>query len=56
MLTVRYRATDGEGTFTLLDSQPCRLLPRLDTGGWLALARPRLSPGKKRQASLDALT
>jgi len=29
---------------------------RLDTGGWLALARPGLSPGKKRQASLDALT
>jgi hypothetical protein len=23
-----FRATDGRGTFTLLDSQPCRLLPR----------------------------
>ena len=29
---------------------------RLDTGGWLILTRPGLSPGKKRQASLDALT
>jgi hypothetical protein len=28
----------------------------LDTGGWLALTRPGLSPGKKRQASLGALT
>ena len=27
MLTVRFRATDGRGTFTLQDSQPCRLLP-----------------------------
>ena len=27
MLAVRYRATDGRGTCTLLDSQPCRLLP-----------------------------
>ena len=27
----------------------------LDTGGWLALTRPGLSPGKKRQASLGAL-
>jgi hypothetical protein len=27
-----------------------------DTGGWLILTRPGLSPGKKRQASLDALT
>lgn len=29
---------------------------RLDTGGWLILTQPGLSPGKKRQASLDALT
>ena len=29
---------------------------RLDTGGWLALARQGLSPRKKRQASLDAPT
>jgi len=28
MLTVRYRATDGRRTFTLPDSQPCRLLPQ----------------------------
>ena len=28
----------------------------LDTGGWLALARPGLSPGKMRQASLGAIT
>jgi hypothetical protein len=28
----------------------------LDTGGWLALTRPGLAPGKKRQASLGALT
>src|ERR1035437_10067776 len=27
MLTVRIQAIDGVGTFTLLDSQPCRLLP-----------------------------
>ena len=27
ILSVRYRATDGRGTCTLLDSQPCRLLP-----------------------------
>jgi len=27
----------------------------LDTGGWLALTRPGLAPGKKRQASLGAL-
>ena len=27
MLAVRYRATDGRETFTLLDSQPCRPLP-----------------------------
>ena len=26
ILTVRFRATDGRGTFTLQDSQPCRLL------------------------------
>jgi len=26
MLTVRFRATDGRGTLTLQDSQPCRLL------------------------------
>ena len=25
-------------------------------GGWLVLTQPGLSPGKKRQASLDALT
>jgi len=29
---------------------------RLDRGGWLALAPQGLSPCKKRQASLDALT
>jgi hypothetical protein len=29
---------------------------RLDTGGWLALTRPGLSPGKHRQASLGAIT
>jgi len=29
---------------------------RLDTGGWLVLTRQGLSPCKKRQASLDALT
>ena len=29
---------------------------RLDTGGWLALTQRGLSPRKKRQASLDALT
>ncbi len=29
---------------------------RLDTGGWLALTRPGLSPGKIRQASLGAIT
>ena len=43
----------------------CRRIPhgyrsasraRLDTGGWLALARQGLSPCKKRQASLDAPT
>ena len=28
----------------------------LDTGGWLALARPGLSPGKMRQAFLGAIT
>ncbi len=28
----------------------------LDTGGWLALARPGLSPGKMRQAYLGAIT
>ena len=28
----------------------------LDTGGWLALARPGLSPGKMRQAYLGAVT
>jgi hypothetical protein len=28
----------------------------LDTGGWLVLTRPGLAPGKKRQASLGALT
>ncbi len=28
----------------------------LDTGGWLALTRPGLSPGKKHQASLGAPT
>ena len=28
----------------------------LDTGGWLALTRPGLSPGKMRQAYLGAIT
>ena len=28
----------------------------LDTGGWLALTRQGLSPGKHRQASLGAIT
>jgi hypothetical protein len=28
----------------------------LDTGGWLALSRPGLSPGKMRQACLGAIT
>ncbi|MGB4782710.1 hypothetical protein, partial [Candidatus Methylomirabilis sp.] len=28
----------------------------LDTGGWLALSRPGLSPGKMRQAYLGATT
>jgi len=28
----------------------------LDTGGWLALSRPGLSPGKMRQAYLGAIT
>ena len=28
----------------------------LDTGGWLALARPGLSPSKMRQAYLGAIT
>ena len=28
----------------------------LDTGGWLALPRPGLSPGKMRQAYLGAIT
>ena len=49
----------------LLFTHPAGLKPRhersasrarLDTGGWLILTRPGLSPGKKRQASLDALT
>jgi hypothetical protein len=35
MLTVRYRATDGRGTSTLLDSQPCRLLPERKAKGGL---------------------
>ena len=30
--------------------------PRLDTGGWLALTRRGLSPRKRRQASLGAIT
>jgi hypothetical protein len=30
MLTVRRQVIDGTGTFTLLDSQPCRLLRHLD--------------------------
>jgi hypothetical protein len=122
MLTVRSRATDGRGTFTLRDSQPCRLLRFQDVNtvavciyafyeaeiasgwcghpsglqdslctlhlccsrwlqypfqgvairqrrntryGWVVSPyerssmippRPGLSPGKKRQASLGALT
>ena len=31
MLTVRIQAIDGVGTYTLLDSQPCRLLPNHST-------------------------
>ncbi|MFY9975539.1 MAG: hypothetical protein WAK53_14865, partial [Chromatiaceae bacterium] len=30
--------------------------PTLDTGGWLTLARPGLPPGKRRRASLGAIT
>ena len=30
--------------------------PTLDTGGWLALTRPGLSPGKRRRALLGATT
>jgi hypothetical protein len=28
MLTIRFQATDGVGTYTPQDSQPCRLLQR----------------------------
>ncbi len=31
-------------------------LATLNTGGWLALTRPGLAPGKKRQSSLGAIT
>ena len=30
--------------------------PTLDTGGWLTLTRPGLSPGKRRRAPLGAIT
>jgi hypothetical protein len=30
--------------------------PTLDTGGWLALTRPGLSPGKRRRALLGVIT
>src|SRR5262245_17020278 len=52
MLTVRIQAIDGTGTFTLLDSQPCRLLT------WLhghyptsALLRTRPPPSRLRPLS-----
>lgn len=34
------------------ESPPSAMDATLDTGGWLALTRPGLSPGKIRQASL----
>lgn len=43
MLTVRIQAIDGTGTFTLSDSQPCRLLTFLH-GGSLVERLPMLHP------------
>jgi hypothetical protein len=47
-------------SFTLLPLLGCRQNSARgatrDTGGWLALTQPGLAPGKKRQASLSALT
>src|ERR1700745_3383852 len=50
MLAVRIQAIDGTGTFTLSDSQPCRLLlsrhPAIRTTGRLTLAPAGLSPAE----------
>lgn len=43
----------SHGSFGLGASSPCATL---GTGGWLGLSRPGLPPGKRRQASLGALT
>jgi hypothetical protein len=46
MLTVRIQVIDGTGTFTLSDSQPCRLLtlPRLLSLNGGAIDRPKNVP------------
>src|SRR5215469_8781666 len=56
MLTVRIQAIDGTRTFTLSDSQPCRLLTFLVTA-WvqqMAVLRERIRQLEKRIAELAA--
>src|SRR5271169_4629441 len=48
MLTVRVQVIDGTGTFTLSDSQPCRLLTLPIGVTFSGLASSRTSPTKRR--------
>ena len=46
MLAVRIQAIDGTGTFTLSDSQPCRLLLSVNGSLHMAPPFPRSGPGE----------
>ena len=54
MLTVRIQAIDGTGTFTLPDSQPCRLLTSLH-GHYSASALLRTPPPPSRRSPTSRL-
>jgi hypothetical protein len=55
MLTVRIQAIDGTGTFTLSDSQPCRLLTSLH-GHCSASSLIRTHPPPSRLRSISRLS
>src|SRR6516164_11800392 len=54
MLTVRIQVIDGTGTFTLSDSQPCRLLTSL-RGSYSASSLLRTLPPPSRLRSTSRL-
>jgi len=56
ILCVRFTCVVHDGSSVPTEASLSATGATRDTGWWLALTRPGLSPGKKRQASLGALT